>query len=66
VTKRVTSIPVPPQTPAGQATGPPTSSAAPRPLPSAPPAANNGIPQGNGGDHDADDNGIPNDGDGNL
>jgi hypothetical protein len=32
----------------------------------APPAVVNGITQGNGGDQDADNNGGPSDGDGNL
>jgi hypothetical protein len=32
--------------------------------PSPPAPSNNGIPQGNGGDHDADNNGGPIDGDG--
>jgi hypothetical protein len=31
-----------------------------------PPAVVNGISQDNGGDHDADNNGGPSDGDGNL
>jgi hypothetical protein len=34
------------------------------PAPPAPPASMNPIPQGNGGDHDADNNGGPIDGDG--
>jgi hypothetical protein len=32
--------------------------------PAPPPTMGNGIPQGNGGDHDADNNGAPSDGDG--
>src|SRR5262245_50938139 len=32
----------------------------------APPTQANGIPQNNGGDHDADNNGGPSDGDGNV
>jgi cytochrome c5 len=34
--------------------------------PSAPAASSSGIPQNNGGDHDADNNGGPSDGDGNI
>jgi hypothetical protein len=34
--------------------------------PPAPPASMNPIPQDNGGDHDADNNGGPSDGDGNI
>jgi hypothetical protein len=34
--------------------------------PPAPPASMNPIPQGNGGDHDADNNGGPSDGDGDI
>jgi hypothetical protein len=36
------------------------------PTPPAPPPTMNPIPQGNGGDHDADNNGGPSDGDGNI
>jgi len=43
-------------------TTPPAPPAAP--APPAPPASMNPIPQGNGGDHDADNNGGPIDGDG--
>jgi hypothetical protein len=34
--------------------------------PPAPPPVMNPIPQGNGGDHDGDNNGAPSDGDGNI
>jgi hypothetical protein len=34
--------------------------------PPAPPSSTSSIPQGNGGDHDPDNNGGPDDGDGNL
>ena len=46
-----------------------TPAAPPASTPAAPPATAhtvNPIPQGNGGDHDADNNGGPSDGDGNL
>ena len=49
---------------------PPTISILPSPITTppttTPPTTNNGIPQGNGGDHDADNNGGPSDGNGNL
>ena len=38
----------------------------PPPAPPAPPPSMNPIPQDNGGDHDADNNGGPIDGDGNI
>ena len=38
----------------------------PPPAPPAPPPSMNSIPQDNGGDHDADNNGGPIDGDGNI
>jgi hypothetical protein len=44
---------------------PATSPAPPSPTVAAPQPANP-IPQGNGGDHDADNNGGPSDGDGNI
>jgi hypothetical protein len=44
---------------------PPTPTTAP-PTTTPPPTVVNGIPQGDGGDHDADNNGGPSDGDGNL
>jgi predicted lipoprotein with Yx(FWY)xxD motif len=43
--------------------------AAPTPAPTStpkPPSASNGIPQNNGGDHDSDNNGGPDDGDGGI
>jgi predicted lipoprotein with Yx(FWY)xxD motif len=66
-----TSAPPPPTTspPPPAATSPPTTAAPP---PTAPPTttppvtAPSGIPQGNGGDHDADNNGGPIDGDGGV
>jgi predicted lipoprotein with Yx(FWY)xxD motif len=47
---------------------PPAAPPAPKPSPAPkkPPAASNGIPQNNGGDHDADNNGGPDDGDGGI
>jgi hypothetical protein len=58
----------PPTTP--PATTPPATTPPPPPVtappPTAPPTTNNGIPQGNGGDHDGDNNGGPSDGDGNI
>src|SRR5580692_1249716 len=51
-------------------TSPPATSApattAPAPVTTAPASPANPIPQGNGGDHDPDNNGGPSDGDGNL
>jgi hypothetical protein len=47
-------------------TAAPTPAPAPAPAPSPPPAASGGIPQGNSGDMDADNNGGPSDGDGNI
>jgi hypothetical protein len=44
-------------TPAAQPPAPPAAMSAPPPNP---------IPQGNGGDHDLDNNGGPSDGDGNI
>jgi predicted lipoprotein with Yx(FWY)xxD motif len=55
-------------TPAPTTAAPPAPTAAPTstPAPKTPPAAANGIPQGNGGDHDSDNNGGPDDGDGGV
>jgi hypothetical protein len=39
---------------------------APTTAPASPPPMANPIPQGNGGDHDADNNGGPSDGDGDI
>ena len=55
-----TTAPAPPTT----APAPPTT--APAPPTTAPASPANPIPQGNGGDHDPDNNGGPSDGDGNL
>ena len=61
-----------PSKPAGAAhhhahSAPPPAAATPPPAPPASPThAANPIPQGNGGDHDADNNGGPSDGDGNI
>ena len=45
----------------------PAAPAAPKPsTPKQPPSASSGIPQNNGGDQDADNNGGPNDGDGGI
>ena len=65
-----TTLPPPPPTAAPPVAAAPTT--LPPPPPTAappvatPPAAVNGIPQDNGGDQDADNNGGPSDGDGNL
>jgi hypothetical protein len=61
---------VPVTTPPPPATTPPPPATTPA-APAAPPATApahtaNPIPQGNGGDHDADNNGGPSDGDGNI
>jgi hypothetical protein len=45
---------------------PPPATTAPAPATTAPSTPSNPIPQGNGGDHDPDNNGGPSDGDGNL
>ncbi len=65
--------PPPPPPPTTTALPPPTTTALPPPTTTPPPPPtttnnnnNNGIPQDNGGDHDADNNGGPSDGDGNL
>ena len=60
--------PPPPATTPPPTTPPPTTTPPPPPTttPPPPPTTNNGIPQDNGGDHDADNNGGPSDGDGNL
>jgi predicted lipoprotein with Yx(FWY)xxD motif len=44
----------------------PAPAAPPAPTPTTPPSSSNGIPQGNGGDHDSDNNGGPDDGDGGV
>jgi predicted lipoprotein with Yx(FWY)xxD motif len=65
-----TAPPAPPATapPAPPATAPPAppATAPPAPPATAPAQPANPIPQGNGGDHDADNNGGPSDGDGNI
>jgi hypothetical protein len=64
--------PAPIHTPVTTPPAPPaTAPAAPASTPPAPPATApaktaNPIPQGNGGDHDPDNNGGPSDGDGNI
>jgi hypothetical protein len=55
----------PPAAPATTPAAPPSSTPAAPPA-TAPAHTANPIPQGNGGDHDADNNGGPSDGDGNL
>ena len=57
----VTTPPVPPST-----TAPAAATTAPAPPTTAPASPANPIPQGNGGDHDPDNNGGPSDGDGNI
>jgi|HubBroStandDraft_6_1064221.scaffolds.fasta_scaffold646819_2 hypothetical protein len=54
----------PPATSAPATNAPATT--APAPVTTAPASPANPIPQGNGGDHDPDNNGGPSDGDGNL
>ena len=61
-TSTATSTPTPNSAPASP---PAASNPPPTPSPS-PPASHGGIPQGNGGDMDADNNGGPSDGDGNV
>jgi predicted lipoprotein with Yx(FWY)xxD motif len=63
------AAPAPAATPTPPAPTPaPTSTPAPRstPTPTATPPASNGIPQNDGGDHDSDNNGGPDDGDGGI
>jgi predicted lipoprotein with Yx(FWY)xxD motif len=74
----VTTAPPPPATsppptaappttsPPAPAAPPPTTTPPPPPTTSPPATAPSGIPQGNGGDHDADNNGGPSDGDGDV
>ena len=52
--------------PAPATTAPAPVTTAPAPVTTAPASPANPIPQGNGGDHDPDNNGGPSDGDGNL
>jgi cytoskeletal protein RodZ len=71
-----TTTPPPPTTPPTAVAPPPPTTTPPTTVPPPPPttvppvaqapAVVNGIPQGNGGDQDADNNGGPSDGDGNL
>jgi predicted lipoprotein with Yx(FWY)xxD motif len=60
--------PAPAATPAPKQAAPPAPTPAPTstPAPKTPPPASNGIPQNNGGDHDSDNNGGPDDGDGGV
>ncbi len=58
------SVTTPAPPPATTAPAPATT--APAPATKAPASPANPIPQGNGGDHDPDNNGGPSDGDGNL
>jgi predicted lipoprotein with Yx(FWY)xxD motif len=59
--------PAPAATPAPTPVAPPAPTPAPTSTPAPkPPAASNGIPQNNGGDHDSDNNGGPDDGDGGV
>jgi predicted lipoprotein with Yx(FWY)xxD motif len=61
------SSPAPATTPAPKQAAPPARTPAPASTPAPkPPAASNGIPQNNGGDHDSDNNGGPDDGDGGV
>jgi predicted lipoprotein with Yx(FWY)xxD motif len=54
--------------PAAPKPAPPPAPPAPKssPAPARPPATSSGIPQNNGGDHDSDNNGGPDDGDGGV
>jgi hypothetical protein len=62
-----TTAPAPATTaPAPATTAPAPATTAPAPATTAPASPANPIPQGNGGDHDPDNNGGPSDGDGNL
>jgi predicted lipoprotein with Yx(FWY)xxD motif len=70
-----TPAPSPTTTPPSTTPPPPSTTTPPPPATTPPPptttpprsaTTNNGIPQDNGGDHDADNNGGPSDGDGNL
>jgi hypothetical protein len=65
-----TTVPPPPPTTAPPVAATPTTVPPPPPTTAppvaTPPAVVNGIAQDNGGDHDADNNGGPSDGDGNL
>ena len=59
--------PAPTATPAPKKAAPPAPTPAPTSTPApTPPPASNGIPQNNGGDHDSDNNGGPDDGDGGV
>ena len=61
------SSPAPATTPAPKQAAPPARTPAPTLTPAPkPPAASNGIPQNNGGDHDSDNDGGPDDGDGGV
>jgi hypothetical protein len=64
------TMPTSPPATSAPATSAPATSApattAPAPVTTAPASPANPIPQGNGGDHDPDNNGGPSDGDGNL
>jgi predicted lipoprotein with Yx(FWY)xxD motif len=61
------TAPAPAATPAATPAAPPAQTPAPTSTPAPkPPAASNGIPQNNGGDHDSDNNGGPDDGDGGM
>ena len=60
-----TTVPPPPPTTSPPTTVPPPPPTTAPPV-ATPPAVVNGIAQDNGGDHDADNNGGPSDGDGNL
>jgi hypothetical protein len=62
----VTTPSAPPATTAPATTAPAPATTAPAPATTAPASPANPIPQGNGGDHDPDNNGGPSDGDGNL
>ena len=54
--------PAPATTPVPKPAAPPAAT----PAPTKTPSASNGIPQNNGGDHDSDNNGGPDDGDGGV
>jgi hypothetical protein len=62
-TMTTTTPAAPPPSPPGSGESPPPRQAS---TPAPPPPSSGGIPQGNGGDGDADNNGGPSDGDGNV
>jgi predicted lipoprotein with Yx(FWY)xxD motif len=60
------AAPAAPKQPAPAAAPPAPKKPAPAPAPKKPASSHNGIPQNNGGDHDSDNRGGPDDGDGGI